>query len=90
MIGRIEQRAGRAAGGRPADDTKPTRRCWPIRSGACGVFDNAAGKMNLALADIASRPGRAPLVVSQFTLLADCRKGRRPSFTDAAPPEQAE
>jgi D-tyrosyl-tRNA(Tyr) deacylase len=42
--------------------------------------------MNLALADV----GGAVLVVSQFTLLGDCRKGRRPSFIGAAPPELAE
>ena len=48
------------------------------------IFDDAAGKMNLALADV----GGELLVVSQFTLLGDCRKGRRPSFIEAAPPEQ--
>jgi D-aminoacyl-tRNA deacylase len=46
------------------------------------VFGDAAGKMNLALAE---RQG-ALLVVSQFTLYGDAHKGRRPSFTDAAPP----
>jgi len=50
------------------------------------VFEDEAGKMNLALADV----GGAMLVVSQFTLLGDCRKGRRPSFTAAAPPEEAQ
>jgi D-tyrosyl-tRNA(Tyr) deacylase len=48
------------------------------------VFEDAAGKMNLALAEV----GGGTLVVSQFTLLGDARKGNRPSFIDAAPPEQ--
>jgi len=49
------------------------------------IFPDADDKMNLSLSDVAG----AARVVSQFTLLADCRKGRRPSFTDAAPPERA-
>jgi D-tyrosyl-tRNA(Tyr) deacylase len=47
------------------------------------VFGDEAGKMNLSLADV----GGALLVVSQFTLYGDTRKGRRPSFVGAAPPQ---
>src|SRR5947209_183435 len=50
------------------------------------IFDDANGAMNLALADV----GGAVLVVSQFTLLGDVRKGRRPSFIEAARGEPAE
>ena len=57
------------------------RKCCELR-----IFEDENGKMNRSLADV----GGAMLVVSQFTLYADCKRGRRPSFTDAAPPELAD
>jgi D-tyrosyl-tRNA(Tyr) deacylase len=50
------------------------------------MFDDADGRTNLSLLDV----GGGALVVSQFTLYADTRRGRRPGFTDAAPPAEAD
>ncbi len=72
---------GVAAGDGPEDAARLARKTAELR-----IFADAAGRFDLSLLDIS---GQA-LVVSQFTLLADTRKGRRPSFTRAAPPEEAE
>jgi D-aminoacyl-tRNA deacylase len=72
---------GVATGDTPDDARQLAEKIVGLR-----IFDDAQGKMNLA----ASEVGGAMLVVSQFTLLGDCRKGRRPSFVAAAAPEQAE
>lgn len=68
-------------------DDEPADADWLARKIAgLRIFEDSAGKLNLSLLDV---EGQA-LVVSQFTLYADARKGRRPSFVDAARPEVAE
>jgi|SRR3569623_998846 D-tyrosyl-tRNA(Tyr) deacylase len=68
------------------DDTSEDVRAMADKLSGLRIFDDEQGKMNLALADV----GGEMLVVSQFTLYGDCRRGRRPSYSDAAPPELAE
>ena len=66
-------------------DTREDAQLLAKKTAGMRVFCDENDKMNLALCDI----GGAVLVVSQFTLYADCRKGNRPSFTNAAPPAEA-
>jgi D-tyrosyl-tRNA(Tyr) deacylase len=67
------------------DDSEADAALIAAKIAGLRIFDDEAGKMNLAVADVAG----AVLVVSQFTLLGDCRGGRRPSYIEAAPPETA-
>lgn len=67
------------------DDTDADARWVAAKLAGLRVFEDADARMNLSVKDV----GGSALVVSQFTLLGSCRKGRRPSFVDAAPPSQA-
>ncbi|MBL7140316.1 MAG: D-tyrosyl-tRNA(Tyr) deacylase [Planctomycetes bacterium] len=66
-------------------DTDETARALAGKIARLRIFQDEAGKMNLSVRDA----GGGVLAVSQFTLLADTRKGNRPSFIGAAPPEEA-
>ncbi|MFN9720453.1 MAG: D-aminoacyl-tRNA deacylase [Planctomycetota bacterium] len=67
------------------DDTQADALWIAGKIAGLRVFEDLEGRMNLALADV----GGSILLVSQFTLYGDCRKGRRPSFVEAARPEKA-
>jgi D-tyrosyl-tRNA(Tyr) deacylase len=68
------------------DDGEADARAMADKLAGLRVFEDAAGKMNRALAEV----GGGLLVISQFTLLGDARRGNRPGFTEAAPPESAD
>lgn len=85
IIGRID--AGLLVLLGVADDDDPKDADWmAAKIVNLRVFEDEAGKMNRSLLDNRGEM----LVVSQFTLYGDCRKGRRPSFVKAAPPEKGE
>ena len=67
------------------DDTKEIADRMVKKLCGLRIFEDENGKTNLSLADV----GGAMLMISQFTLYADCRKGYRPSFTEAAPGDKA-
>ena len=69
-----------------ADDTEADARWLAKKISGLRIFEDSQEKMNLSLTDV----GGAMLVVSQFTLLGDCRHGRRPDFIAAASSETAE
>lgn len=69
-----------------SDDTEKDAQYLAQKIANLRIFADNEGKFNLSALDICGEL----LVVSQFTLLADTKKGRRPSFIDAAPPEQAD
>ncbi len=68
------------------NDTPADARMLAERIAHLRIFPDQGKLMNLSVLDV----GGKMLIVSQFTLYGDCRKGRRPSYSDAAPPDQAE
>lgn len=84
VVGRVGQGYLLLVGFRAGDDDE-TLRWMAEKVVGLRLFNDEAGKMNLGLEDV----GGGLLVVSQFTLYGDTRRGRRPSFIEAAPPEVA-
>lgn len=84
VVGAVEKGFVALVGVTPGD-TQAEAELLARKTANLRVFEDEQGKMNLSALDV----GVGVLVISQFTLYADTRKGRRPSFIDAAPPEVA-
>lgn len=89
----IEQEPARSIGrgyvillGIGPNDTEETAQAMWAKIGKLRIFEDEQGKTNLSLFDVQG----SVLLVSQFTLYADCKRGNRPSFTRGAAPQQAE
>jgi len=85
VVGAIERGLAILVGVR-VGDTEAEAQWLASKIATLRIFDDEAGKLNRSVLDV----GGSALVVSQFTLYADARKGRRPSYIEAAPPEAAE
>ena len=85
MVGAIDSGLVVLLGVGPADE-EATADALAGRIAELRIFRDGAGQTNSSLLDV----GGAVLLISQFTLFADTRRGRRPGFTGAAPPDQAE
>lgn len=85
VVGKIEKGFLILLGVGQDDDEPEVERLWS-KIFKMRIFDDAEGKTNLSLADVSG----SILVVSQFTLYANCKRGNRPSFTEAGAPDKAE
>ncbi len=85
VVGAIERGLAILVGVR-VGDTEAEAQWLASKIATLRIFDDEVGKLNRSVLDV----GGSALVVSQFTLYADARKGRRPSYIEAAPPEAAE
>ncbi len=85
VVGEIEKGFLILLGVGQDDDEPEVERLWS-KIFKMRIFDDAEGKTNLSLADVSG----SILVVSQFTLYANCKRGNRPSFTEAGAPDKAE